>query len=29
MQRSSGAMTWTEGAVALCTGGILMFLWLR
>jgi hypothetical protein len=26
MQHSSAGMTWTEGAAALCTLGILMFL---
>jgi hypothetical protein len=28
MQHSSAGMTWTEGAAALCTLGILMFLLL-
>jgi hypothetical protein len=28
MQPSSGAMTWSEGAAALLTFGVLMFLWL-
>jgi hypothetical protein len=28
MQPSSRAMTWSEGAAALLTFGILMFLWL-
>jgi hypothetical protein len=26
MQQSSGVMTWSEGAVALLTFGIIMFL---
>jgi hypothetical protein len=26
MQQSSGAMTWSEGVVALLTFGIIMFL---
>jgi hypothetical protein len=28
MQPPSGAMTWSEGAAALLTFGMLMFLWL-
>jgi hypothetical protein len=28
MSPSSSAMTWSEGAAALLTFGILMFLWL-
>jgi hypothetical protein len=28
MPQTSGAMTWGEGAAALLTFGILMFLWL-